>query len=513
MAALQLFTTPAQACQWLQSHVKGTLQTDSRKIRAGDGFIAWPGAAVDGRLFVQSALEAGAIACLVEAQDVDRFGFNDARIASYSALKVATGSIAANYYGQPSSSLEVLAITGTNGKTSSAWWLAQALNALQFSGDKKSSSNSAHIPHYFCGLIGTLGTGTPGKLVFNGLTTPDPVLLQEQFARMYRDGARACAIEASSIGLAEHRLAGTAIRAAIFTNLTQDHLDYHGTMQAYWEAKRALFDWPSLQSAVINLDDTYGSELVDYCASRGVHSWTFSLLRTDANLWAQDVHYTDTGMQFTVHEGKQQIQIDCAVVGEYNVSNMLGVLAALRSLDILLEDACQAVSACTPVPGRMECVTQAQAPLVVVDYAHTPDALDKVLTALRPLAQARGGRVWCVFGCGGDRDASKRPLMAATAERTANKLVLTSDNPRSESSESIIAQMLEGLTTPHRVHVQADRAQAIADAIQQADMQDVVLIAGKGHEEYQEIAGIKYQFSDAAHARAALQRRLEERKL
>lgn len=507
MVSQPTLTTPAQASEWLRAHVHGTLHTDSRQVRPGDGFIAWPGAGTDGRQFVQSALDAGATACLVEAQEVERFGFNDVRIATYSALKAATGEIAAHYYEQPSHSLDVLAVTGTNGKTSIAWWLAQALNTLQYRIDESSLSKSELLVHYSCGLVGTLGMGTPGRMVINGLTTPDPVLLQAQFAQMRKDGARACAIEASSIGVAEHRLAGTAIRIALFTNLTQDHLDYHGNMQAYWEAKRALFDWPDLQSGVINLDDARGPELLNYCAVRGVQAWTFSLLRTDATLWAQEVHYTEYGMQFAVCEGKQQVLIDCPMVGEYNVSNLLGVVAALRSLGISLDEACKAVEHCTPVPGRMECITQPKAPLVVVDYAHTPDAVDKVLTALRPMAQARGGALWCVLGCGGDRDTSKRPHMAATAERTASKLVITSDNPRSESPETIIAQMVAGLTYPDRAQIQADRAQAIADVLQQADSQDVVLIAGKGHEDYQDIAGTKHPFSDAAHAHAALQRR------
>jgi UDP-N-acetylmuramyl-tripeptide synthetase len=510
MAEMHILSTPAQASEWLRTQVHGALHTDSRQVRAGDGFIAWPGAASDGRQFVQSALDAGATACLVEAQDVARFGFEDLHIATYAALKAATGAIAAHYYAEPSRLLDVLAVTGTNGKTSTAWWLAQALNSLQYRREAASLSKSELVVLYFCGLVGTLGTGTPGHMVFNGLTTPDPVLLQARFAQMHKDGASACAIEASSIGLAEHRLAGTAIRTAIFTNLTQDHLDYHGNMQAYWEAKRTLFDWPDLQSAVVNLDDARGPELVDYCAARGVQVWTFSLLRTDATLWAQDMHYTNAGMQFTVCEAKQQVLVDCAMVGEYNVSNVLGVVAALRSLDIPLEAACQAVAGCTPVPGRMECITQSHAPLVVVDYAHTPDALDKVLRALRPMAQARGGNLWCVMGCGGDRDTTKRTLMAATAERAADKLVMTSDNPRSEPPDTILAQMVTGLANPNRVQLQSDRALAIADAVQQAHSHDVVLIAGKGHEDYQDIAGIKHPFSDAAHARAALQRRAEE---
>jgi UDP-N-acetylmuramyl-tripeptide synthetase len=505
------FDSPAQASQWLHAHVHGALHTDSRKVRVGDGFIAWPGAATDGRRFVQGALDAGAAACLVESDGVQEFGFNDQRVASYPALKAATGLIAAAYYEQPSQALDVVAVTGTNGKTSTAWWVAQALNCLHYRipSHSNSLSNSELLPQYSSGLVGTLGTGTPGSMVFNGLTTPDPVLLHAEFAKMRADGAQACAIEASSIGLAEHRLAGTAIRVAVFTNLTQDHLDYHGSMPAYWQAKLALFDWPGLQAAVVNLDDPLGIELAQHCATRGVQVWTVSLLRTDARLWAQAIEYTDAGMRFTVCEGAQKATLECPVVGDYNVSNLLGVVAALRSLDIDLLAACQAVSRCTAVPGRMECVTLPGAPMVAIDYAHTPDALDKVLAALRPMAQARGGQLWCVFGCGGDRDASKRPLMAHAAERGANKVLVTSDNPRTEEPGSIIAQIVAGLAAPARAQVQSDRALAIADAVQQAGAQDVIVIAGKGHEDYQDIAGTKHAFSDIAQARVALQRRAE----
>jgi UDP-N-acetylmuramyl-tripeptide synthetase len=494
--------TPEQASQWLHTQVRGTLHTDSRKVRAGNGFIAWPGAATDGRRYVQAALDAGAAACLVEAEGVEAFGFTDARIASYSALKAATGLVAAAYYGQPSQKLDVVAVTGTNGKTSTAWWIAQALNILRY---------RAHGPAALaCGLIGTLGTGIPGHMVFNGLTTPDPVLLQAEFARMVQEGMRACAIEASSIGLAEQRLAGTAIRTAVFTNFTQDHLDYHANMNAYWQAKLALFEWPNLQTAVVNLDDGKGIDLAAHCAARGVRVWTVSQLRTDARVWTKGVQYQDTGMQFSVCEGGEEAVVTCAMVGEYNVSNLLGVIAALRSLGIDLAQACQAVSQCTAVPGRMECLTQPDAPLVAIDYAHTPDALDKVLAALRPMARARGGQLWCLFGCGGDRDTSKRPLMAAAAERGADKLVVTSDNPRSESAQAIIEDILAGLSTVSKAHLESDRAVAISYAVECAKAHDVILIAGKGHEDYQDIAGVKHPFSDIAHAQTALQMRAKE---
>ena len=275
--ALALHTV-SDAAAWLAARLPsgrpgsaGTLRTDSRAVRAGDVFIAWPGAATDGRQYVAGALAAGAAACLVEDAGVQAFGFDDDRIASLPGLKAATGPLAAQWFGQPAGALAVVAATGTNGKSSTAWWTAQALTLLGRP----------------CEVAGTLGIGRPplgsdaGTVDATGLTTPDPITLQAAFARMVAQGVAACAIEASSIGLAEHRLAGTPITVAQFTNFTQDHLDYHGSMAAYWDAKRALFDWPGLRAAVINLDDPKGAELA--AQLRGPEAWTYSLQR-DARL-------------------------------------------------------------------------------------------------------------------------------------------------------------------------------------------------------------------------------------
>ncbi len=488
--------SPVQAARWLRERVTGALHTDSRKIGAGDGFIAWPGAATDGRKHVPSALALGAAACIVEKAGVDAWDLNaDGKtIALYSQLKSATGPIAAAYYESPSEQLEVLAVTGTNGKTSTAWWLAQALSAVQ---------RPAPLP---CAVVGTLGTGVPPHVEFNGLTTPDPVLLQSQFRRFLTDGLRACAIEASSIGIVERRLDGTRIRVAIFTNFTQDHLDYHGSMQAYWEAKAQLFRWPGLRAAVINLDDPRGESLVDSLDAGALDVWTVSCERP-ARLMAREVGYNTQGLCFAVCEGDERHDLQTQLVGQYNVSNLLGVLAAMRAMGVPLAAAVQACGGLLPVPGRMERIALDGQPLVAVDYAHTPDALDKALLALRPLAVRREGRLWCVFGCGGNRDTTKRPLMAAVAEKNADRVVVTSDNPRGEKPEAIISQILLGLSHHQCVQVQADRALAIADALAQADARDVVLIAGKGHEDYQEIGAVKHPFSDLAHARAALAKR------
>ena len=479
--------TPEEAARWLQEHVTGTLCADSRKLAPGDGFIAWPGAATDGRKYVNAALGAGAAACLVEHEDAQAYGFSDDRVATYEGLKAATGPIAAAYFGAPSEHLQVAAITGTNGKTSTAWWLAQALDRL---GRK-------------CGVVGTLGVGEPGAMVFNGLTTPDPVLLQQQLRRFVDEGFVACALEASSIGLEERRLEGTRIRLAVFTNFTQDHLDYHASMADYWQAKKMLFSWPGLQAAIINIDDAKGFELSAALIGAPLDVWTFSCAGP-ARLQAQAICHGAHDLSFEVVEGIERHRISTPMVGLYNVSNLLGVVASLRAMNISLVDAVNACVDLLPVPGRTETLTVPGQPLVVIDYAHTPDALEKVLLAIKPVALSRGGRLWCVFGCGGDRDASKRPLMAAIAEKNADQLVVTSDNPRTEDPHVIIDQMLHGLSRPEAALVQADRAAAIADALRLAQAGDVVLLAGKGHENYQEIKGVKFAFSDRDQAQAVL---------
>ncbi|MBI2769758.1 MAG: UDP-N-acetylmuramoyl-L-alanyl-D-glutamate--2,6-diaminopimelate ligase [Burkholderiales bacterium] len=491
---MQQLHSPADAARWLRQRVTGALHSDSRRVGEGDGFVAWPGAASDGRRHVASALAQGAAACVVEEAGVEPFGFEADAIASYRNLKSATGPIAAEYYGHPTGELQVLAITGTNGKTSSAWWLAQAL------------SNLKHPTPIPCGLVGTLGVGRPPDVEFTGLTTPDPVLLQGQFRKFVQQGLAACAIEASSVGIVERRLDGTRIRVAVFTNFTQDHLDYHGSMQAYWEAKAELFRWPGLEAAVINLDDEKGVELQGTLDAAALDVWTFSCERP-ARLQAQDIGYGAQGLRFTIVEGAERHTLETQLIGQYNVSNLLGVLAAMRALKVPLADAVAACGHLLPVPGRMERLQEEGLPVIAVDYAHTPDALDKALLALKPLAAQRGGQLWCVFGCGGDRDPVKRPLMAAVAEKNADQVVVTSDNPRSEKPETIISQILLGLSHNQCVQVQSDRALAIAETVATAAPQDVILLAGKGHEDYQEVAGAKHPFSDKAHAQAALDRR------
>ncbi len=355
---LATLPNPQAAAQWLTAKVSGKLHTDSRRVRAGDGFIAWPGYAVDGRQFVPAALAAGAAACLVEQDGAGSFKFDDARIAALHELKAATGAIAHRYYREPSQALDIVATTGTNGKTSTAWWMAQALTAL---GRR-------------CGVVGTLGVGEPGQVEHTGLTTPDPVTLHAALRGMVDQGFKACALEASSIGLVEQRLNALHIAVALFTNFTQDHLDYHGSMAAYWQAKRALFSWPGLKAAVLNIDDEHGQELAVELSGSDVDVWTVSLHQA-ARLCARDLGYLNGGLAFNAVEGENSATVRSQLVGEFNASNLLVVLAGLRALGVPLADAAAIVPQLSPVPGRVQRVAGC-AVEVVVDYAHTPDALD-----------------------------------------------------------------------------------------------------------------------------------------
>lgn len=513
---MQNFDTPQVVTKWLLDRVQGSLTCDSRQIRPGDGFVAWPGAALDGRQFVRAALDAGASAVVVERDGVAAFDLDEqAPIATVAGLKAQAGPIASAFCQVPSKQLDVIAITGTNGKTSTAWWMAQLLSACGRD----------------CAMVGTLGMGRvptavdeagSAPLVPTGLTTPDPMRLQQQLREFVNEGVKACAIEASSIGLVEGRLNGTQVKVAVFTNFTQDHLDFHGDMPSYWAAKAMLFDWPGLVAAVVNLDDVRGRELAAALRGGPLDLWTIAVgsgpVADTARLFARHLVHSGHGMRWEVVErdvsGNEVAAhlLSLPVVGEYNVSNLLGVLASARALGVPLARAVAACAVLSAVPGRMQPVAPdgdvSLVPWVLVDYAHTPDALEKALQALQPVAKQRDGALWVVIGCGGDRDRSKRPLMAAAAEREAQHAVLTSDNPRTEDPERILRDMAAGLSRPQDASLLVDRAQAIAHAVAQARPQDVVLVAGKGHEDYQDVQGVKRPFSDVSHARLALNARL-----
>jgi len=459
------------------------LVVDSRRVQPGDVFVALPGAHVDGRAFIADAIARGAAAVLAEAGA--KVGADDTvPLLEVSKLAAHAGELAHLVYGRPSERLWLCGVTGTNGKTSVSQWIAQAMNAL----DCK------------CGVIGTLGNGFPPDLDASPNTTPDAVSLHATLARFVREGAVACAMEVSSIGLDQGRANGAHFDAAVFTNLTRDHLEYHGSMEAYGAAKAKLFELPGLNAAVLNLDDPFGAALAARLRGR-VPTIGYTLAGAggaDRVLRAEGLTQTDAGTAFEV----DGVRYAAPVVGRFNAANLLAVIGALLAGDETPADIAAVLPRLTPPPGRMQTLGGADAPLVVVDYAHSPDALEKVLTTLRETAAARGGKLVCVFGCGGERDAGKRPLMGAIAERLADRVVVTSDNPRGEEPMAIIAAIRAGMRAG--AEIEADRAAAIQAALTRADARDVVLIAGKGHEPYQEIAGTRQPFSDIGTAQQAL---------
>ncbi|WP_368621088.1 UDP-N-acetylmuramoyl-L-alanyl-D-glutamate--2,6-diaminopimelate ligase [Paraburkholderia sp. BR13444] len=494
----------ADALAWLHAHVQpgAHLHADTRSLAAGDAFFAYAVDGADNRAFIDAAIERGAAAVLVQPEGFA--GKLDASVAhAVPALNELAGTIASAWYRDPSDAMLAVGITGTNGKTSCSQWVAAALSAR---GTR-------------CAIVGTLGTGLVGQLVHTGFTTPDAPQLQRSLAQLRDAGAQAVAMEVSSHALHQGRVNGTAFDIAVFTNLTQDHLDYHGTFEAYEAAKARLFAWPELRAAVINRDDAAGRR---FLASTRGHARTIAYgiegehgdagatnaPEADAWLTASNVRATATGTAFhlsTSDWGNADVEVQ--TLGLFNVSNLLAVLGVLLAAEVPFDAALAELAKLEPVNGRMQRLggrLQNDEPLVVIDYAHTPDALEKTLEALRPIATARGGELVCMFGCGGDRDATKRPLMGAIAERLADNVVVTSDNPRSEDPLAIIEQIAEGMQDASKARRIEDRASAILQAIRGAAREDVIVLAGKGHEATQEIMGKKRAFSDQDHARLAL---------
>jgi UDP-N-acetylmuramoyl-L-alanyl-D-glutamate--2,6-diaminopimelate ligase len=458
------------------------LCADSRAVRRGDVFVAMPGHRVDGRDYIDAAIASGAAAVLCEPGG--KVGSGGTAMLEVPGLARLSGDIAHIVYGRPSERLWLAGVTGTNGKTSVSQWIAQAMNAW----DCK------------CAVIGTLGNGFPQALAESANTTPDAISLHRALAGYLEQGAVACAMEVSSIGLDQGRVNGVNFDVAVFTNLTRDHLEYHGSMEAYGAAKAKLFETADLGAAVLNLDDPFGRELAARLRGR-VRTIGYTLedrSGADEVLAARNLAMTATGIAFDL-DGAH-----CAapLVGRFNAANLLAVIGALLAGDEKLADIAAVLPRLQPPPGRMQAIGGVHEPLVVVDYAHSPDALEKALATLRETAQARGGRLACVFGCGGDRDAGKRPQMGTIAERLADRAIVTSDNPRSEEPQAIIAAIAAGMQAAPEIEI--DRAAAIEAAIREADPRDVILLAGKGHEPYQEIAGVRHAFSDVAAAKSAL---------
>jgi UDP-N-acetylmuramoyl-L-alanyl-D-glutamate--2,6-diaminopimelate ligase len=486
------------------------LRADSRHIEPGDIFFAYPvghgNAKLDGRQYIQAALEQGAAAVIFDPIDFDSVFTDHPLCFAVPNLSMKAGELCAQWYGHPSKQLKMIGVTGTNGKTSITQWLAQALNSAT----------------HRTAVLGTLGTGFPESLVQTGYTTPDAPKLQTQLKELLVAGAAQVAMEVSSHALHQERIAGTEFHCAVFSNLTQDHLDYHGNMADYAEAKAKLFYRPGLEHAVINLDDAFGRELaMNLLANGEVKVWAYALTQKSFVGFEkfgdrlQRVYANDTGINgagydsvFT-HEGVAANTLHIPLLGEFNLSNALAVWTALLTQDFSCDEASKRVSQLNPVLGRMELIqlgksSKSEGVLAVVDYAHTPDALEKTLQALRPIAEQRSGKIWCVFGCGGDRDAGKRSQMGSVAARYADQVLITSDNPRSEDPQ-IIMQMIRDGIDGNAQHIQmiADRAAAIMSAIRHADSKDIVLVAGKGHETTQEMNGKKFDFSDQEHIRLA----------
>ncbi|KND56297.1 UDP-N-acetylmuramoylalanyl-D-glutamate 2,6- diaminopimelate ligase [Candidatus Paraburkholderia kirkii] len=496
----------SHAVQWLRAHAQpeAQLHADTRSLKSGDVFLAYAVDGADNRPYLDAALAAGSAAALYQPEHFA--GKPDpSKTLAVKALNELAGPIAAAWYGEPTASMLTVGVTGTNGKTSCSQWVATALIALGRP----------------CAIVGTLGVGMPGKLVHSGFTTPDAPQFQRNLAQLKREGAEGVAMEVSSHALHQGRVNGVDFDIAIFTNLTQDHLDYHGTFDAYEAAKARLFAWPTLKTAVVNRDDAAGQRLIESLRGKvrtiayGVDMPAHPAPGADAMLLATQVRATATGTAFHLSSDWGETDVEVGTLGTFNVSNLLAVLGVLLEVGVPFDAAIARIARLESVNGRMERLggrIQNDEPLVVIDYAHTPDALDKILAALRPISEARGGELVCMFGCGGDRDATKRPLMGAIAERLADQVVITSDNPRSEEPQSIIDQIAAGMNDGAKARRIEDRASAILQAIRSAAREDVVVLAGKGHEATQEIMGKKRAFSDQDHARLALASRATQQR-
>lgn len=474
------------------------LVSDSRALRAGDTFVAYPGETRDGREFIAQALAAGAASVLWESAGFKWKSTWRAAHLGVRGLRYKVGPIASHVCGRPSSRLWMVGVTGTNGKTSCSQWIAQAFNQL---GRR-------------CAVAGTLGNGFPEALEAGVNTTPDAAWLHGKLGDWYREGARAVAMEVSSHGLEQGRVAGVEFDVAMFTNLTRDHLDYHGSMARYRRAKARLFEWDTLKWSLFNLDDRYGAVLAQRMQRPGVNVVGFGFEQTSSRarlprVQGRNLRMGLNGVAFDAITPWGSLRVSSLVLGRFNASNLLGTLAVLLASGAGLREAEQVLATLSPLPGRAQAFGGGRRPLVVVDYAHTPDALDKMLLSLREiLAQAKSGgrapraKLVCVFGCGGERDRGKRPMMGRIATRRADAVIVTSDNPRREAPLQIIAEILEGAVRDCKV-IEA-RAHAVDTAIAAARAGDIVLVAGKGHEPYQEIAGVRHAYSDAQAVQAAL---------
>jgi UDP-N-acetylmuramoyl-L-alanyl-D-glutamate--2,6-diaminopimelate ligase len=463
----------------------GGLAIDSRKVKRGDLFLAYPGQRTDGRAHIAQAIAAGAGSVVWDsggfhwdsAWHVPNLGVAD--------LRSHLGEIASRFFGNPSNDMWVAGVTGTNGKTSCSHWIAQSLTRL----GRKAA------------VIGTLGSGFPGELDAAINTTPDAISLQSKLAELRTSGATNCAMEVSSHGVEQGRINGVKFDVALFTNLSRDHLDYHRTMEDYGAAKARLFHWPNLKHAVVNIDDRFGREIADSIDKSRVNVLGYGFGKGE--IAGHRLDLSTRGLKLEIATPWGPAHLTSRLIGGFNAANLLGALGVLMTAEVSLQDAVDALSQVEPVPGRLQMIRLPNAPLAVVDYAHTPDALEKVLKTLRDLLPP-GAKLHCVFGCGGDRDPGKRPLMGEVATRLSDRVIITSDNPRSEDPRAIIEDIAAGAHPNY--DIEADRSSAIFNALRSAAPDDVVLIAGKGHETYQEIGTQRLPFDDVQVARDGLRR-------
>jgi UDP-N-acetylmuramoyl-L-alanyl-D-glutamate--2,6-diaminopimelate ligase len=488
--------------KWLPSDVGDATVTglclDHRQLVRGDLFIALAGTRTDGRRFINEAVSAGAAAVVKEAEGEDeRIRWLGAvPVIPHMGLAQDVSGIAGEFFGNPSRQLNVVGVTGTNGKSTCTHLLAQISNLL--------GSQSAVVGTLGYGFVDAKASGG-ANLSATGLTTADPVANQRILAELKDGGAETVAMEISSHSLDQHRVAAVQVKAALFTNLTRDHLDYHGTMEAYGLAKRRLFVHPGLGHRVFNVDDPFGRQLAgEFKKDTSARTWTYALTDRSADLFLELVEHLPAGTRATLVSPWGRGQFSTVLLGDFNLSNILGVIAVCCAQGKALDDVLSAIAQLKPVAGRMEQVSKGGIQ-VIVDYAHTPDSLEQVLKALRPHTQ---GKLRCVFGCGGDRDKGKRPLMAQVAEQWADVVIVTSDNPRTEDQSQITADIRAGFKAPQAAIFVEDRRAAIEQAILSAAAGDCVLIAGKGHETYQQVGENRLPFSDIKHARLALQARV-----
>ena len=458
------------------------LKTDSREVASGDAFIALSGAKTPADFYVDKAITAGATVILLETEQAGECAeHHGALIVPVAGLRGLVGRIADRFFEHPSQRLRLIGVTGTNGKTSVCQYVAQLLR-------------ETGTP---CGILGSLGYGMPGSLQPATHTTPDAVQVNRVLSRIVKQEGRAAVMEVSSHALDQGRVDNISMTGAVFTNLTRDHLDYHGSMEAYGAAKARLFEREELHFSVINFDDPFGRQLFEQLEGK-CDRVRYSLHEAQTELWLREFRPTDDGFEAEVDGEWGRFVIAVPLMGSFNASNVLAAMATVLTLGVPVDRVQQAVGRLAPPPGRLERFDGANGVRVVVDYAHTADALANALAALRPHVD---GELICVFGCGGDRDTGKRPDMAREAEKLADRVVVTDDNPRSEHPEAIARDILAGFSDSAKVTVIHDRAEAIQSAIRSATPNDLVLIAGKGHEAYQEIAGQKYPFSDAEQVR------------